>query len=120
VQHWFDPTSGQDTTPPDYRFTLANERTYLAWIRTALALVGGGLAIAAFVPRWPVVRNILAVALLVLGAVVTLRAVNDWSRRERAIWQGQPLPVSRFPAILALIVAAGAVALGVLVVVGLR
>ena len=28
---------------PDYRFTLANERTFLAWLRTALALIAGGV-----------------------------------------------------------------------------
>jgi putative membrane protein len=113
----FDPTAGDDATPPDYRFTLANERTYLAWIRTGLALIGGGLAVAAFIPGSALVRDVLAVILLLLGAVVVLRAVNDWARRERAIWRGQPLPVSRFPAVLALIVAAGAVALIVLVLV---
>ena len=33
---------------PDYRFTLANERTFLAWIRTALALMAGAVAHAPF------------------------------------------------------------------------
>ena len=31
---------------PDYRFTLANERTFLAWIRTSLGLMAVGLAVA--------------------------------------------------------------------------
>ena len=35
---------------PDYRFTLANERTFLAWIRTALALIAGGVALVQLVP----------------------------------------------------------------------
>jgi putative membrane protein len=34
------------SSDPDYRFSLANERTFLAWIRTALALVAGGVAAA--------------------------------------------------------------------------
>lgn len=36
---------------PDYRFSLANERTFLAWLRTALALLGGGVALASLVPE---------------------------------------------------------------------
>ena len=45
---------------PDYRFTLANERTFLAWIRTSLALLGGGIALLQFVPRFsvPVARQV--------------------------------------------------------------
>ena len=43
-------------TEPDPRFTLANERTFLAWIRTALALIAGGVALEALAltvePRW--------------------------------------------------------------------
>lgn len=35
---WQD--SGKD---PDYRFSLANERTFPAWIRTALAILAGAL-----------------------------------------------------------------------------
>jgi putative membrane protein len=118
LRQWFDPTESERVgTTPDYRFSLANERTFLAWIRTGLALIGGGLAVAAFVPRlrWPYVRESIAVALLALGAAVALRAVNHWARAERAMRLGRPLPPSRFPAALALLIAAGAVSLLVLV-----
>ena len=118
LRQWFDPTESERVgTTPDYRFSLANERTFLAWIRTGLALVGGGLAVAAFVPRlrWPHVRESIVVALLLLGAAVALRAVDHWARAERAMRLGQPLPPSRFPAVLALLTAAGAVILLVLV-----
>ena len=35
---------------PDARFTLANERTFLAWIRTSLALSAAGVALVAVEP----------------------------------------------------------------------
>jgi putative membrane protein len=124
IRHWFDPTDVDRVGgTPDYRFSLANERTFLAWIRTGLALIGGGLAVAAFVPplRWPHVREVIAVGLLVLGATVALRAVDHWARCERAMRLGQPLPRSLFPAILALAIGVGAVVLLVLVLAsGLR
>jgi putative membrane protein len=121
-RHWFNPTDDVGTTP-DYRFSLANERTFLAWIRTALALIGGGLAVAAFVPplTLPYIREAIAVGLLGLGAAVALRAVDHWARSERAIRLGQPLPPSRFPAFLALIIGLGAGGLLVIIMTtGLR
>ncbi|WP_433732260.1 YidH family protein [Actinoplanes sp. CA-051413] len=104
---------------PDYRFSLANERTFLAWIRTALALLAGGLACAQFLPPLPIahLREGIAIALLVLGGVVALRAVDHWARTERAMRLGADLPKSRFPAILALVVAFGALLLVAAVVI---
>jgi putative membrane protein len=113
VRRWFDPDDARVGRTPDYRFSLANERTFLAWIRTALALVGGGLAVAGFLPRLrlPHLRETLAIGLMVLGALMAVRAVDHWARSERAMRLGEPLPASRFPAILALVVALGAVLL---------
>ncbi len=104
---------------PDYRFSLANERTFLAWIRTGLALLAGGLACAQFLQPLPIahLREAIAVALLVLGGVVAVRAVGHWAATERAMRLGRDLPASRFPAVLALIVAVGAALLVVAVVV---
>ena len=75
------------------------------------------IELAAFIPplRWPYVREGIAIGLLLLGAAVSLRAVHHWARCERAMRLGQPLPRSRFPAILALVIGAGAVLLLVLV-----
>jgi putative membrane protein len=111
IRRWFDPAEVRSVgTTPDYRFSLANERTFLAWLRTALALVGGGLAVAQFLPGHRL-RMVMAVSLFALGALVAIRAVDHWSRSERAMRLGEALPPSRFPAALALIVTIGAVAL---------
>src|SRR3712207_2016974 len=111
VRLWFDPDEVRSVgTTPDYRFSLANERTFLAWLRTALALIGGGLAVAQFLPEARL-RVVIAVALLALGALVAIRAVDHWARSEKAMRTGEALPPSRFPALLALVVTAGAVAL---------
>jgi putative membrane protein len=120
LDQWFNPQK----TPvvgekPDYRFSLANERTFLAWIRTALALLAGGLACAQFLPPLQIahLREGIAIALLLLGGVVAIRAVDHWARTERAMRLGTDLPKSRFPAVLALVVALGAVLLVVAVVI---
>ncbi|MEU5683088.1 YidH family protein [Streptomyces venezuelae] len=117
---WFAPERiREDGDTPDYRFSLANERTFLAWLRTALALIGGGFAVDQFLPdlRWGW-RIGLALALLVSGVLCSLRAVNHWVRCERAMRRGEDLPSSRFPTVLSLAVAVVAVAMVVVVLFG--
>ncbi|MBW5483589.1 YidH family protein [Streptomyces bambusae] len=120
VRLWFAPQRvREEGETPDYRFSLANERTFLAWIRTALALVGGGFAVDQFLPdlRWGV-RVGMALALLAVGAACALRAVNHWVRCERAMRRGEDLPLSRFPVVLSLGVGLVAVAMMVIVLMG--
>jgi putative membrane protein len=120
LRRWFAPQKAPLAgETPDYRFSLANERTFLAWIRTGLALIAGGLACAQFLPPLPIVhlREIIAIALLLLGGIVALRAVDHWARTERAMRTGQDLPASRFPAILAIVVFLGAVLLMIAVLI---
>ncbi|MEU6680835.1 DUF202 domain-containing protein [Streptomyces sp. NPDC059900] len=117
---WFAPERIRDEgDTPDYRFSLANERTFLAWLRTALALIGGGFAVDQFLPdlRWGW-RIGLALALLAAGVLSSLRAVNHWVRCERAMRRGEDLPVSRFPTVLSLAVAVVALAMVVVVLFG--
>jgi putative membrane protein len=88
---------------PDPRFSLANERTQLAWMRTALALVGGGVALIsvaslATLPDW---AGLIGAASCLGGAALAVRAVAGWARVERALRLRQPLPPPRSLAILA-------------------
>jgi putative membrane protein len=88
---------------PDYRFSLANERTFLAWIRTALALNAGGLAVAGLLPQFAGLgRDLLAVALIGLGTVISVQSVIRWARNEEAMRVDAPLPPSPLPAVLAI------------------
>jgi putative membrane protein len=91
-------------TEPDPRFTFANERTFLAWSRTALALVVAGLAIVQLLPPFPGVpagRHLLGVPLIVFGAVLAIAAYAEWARNQRALRRGEPMPLSVMPWILA-------------------
>ncbi|MEV7232772.1 DUF202 domain-containing protein [Streptomyces sp. NPDC051020] len=120
VKLWFAPLRiREEGDTPDYRFSLANERTFLAWIRTALALIGGGFAVDQFLPglAWGV-RAGLALGLLAAGVFCSLRAVNHWVQCERAMRRGEDLPVSRFPTLLSVAVAGVAVAMVVVVLFG--
>lgn len=106
-------------TEPDPRFTFANERTFLAWIRTSLALVAAGIGVDAFateIPSWG--RRPLAGLLVVLGGVLALSAYRRWYEAEVAIRRSTPLPSLRLAPLLAYGLAAGAGLALVLVLIG--
>ena len=103
-------------TDPDYRFTLANERTFLAWLRTALALAAGGLAAIHLLPD-AFGSEALGLALLALGFVTAATSFRRWYRSEVAMRLGQPLPPSRLPQFVAYAVAMFAVVAVVLFVI---
>jgi putative membrane protein len=88
---------------PDYRFSLANERTFLAWIRTALALLAGGVAAVQLVPAFKFHggRLILGVTLVVLAIMVAAGSYHRWVANERAMRLGQSLQPSLVPRLLA-------------------
>lgn len=94
---------------PDPRFSLANERTFLAWIRTALAVVAAAVATdAVMVAAWPNgIRRAIVVVLLVTGAAISAGAGLRWLAVERALRSGRPLPLSPLIPLLALAVFLG-------------
>ncbi|MGY4719448.1 DUF202 domain-containing protein [Naumannella cuiyingiana] len=104
---------------PDARFTFANERTFLAWIRTGLALLAAGVAVAAFGgtgPDRPWQNQVAALLLIGLGVLSGVSAYLRWMQQERALRRGDPLPSSGMMPVLALSVVVIA-ALGVTLVV---
>lgn len=87
---------------PDYRFSLANERTFLAWIRTALALLAGGVAVVQVVPSFsiPGARHVLGVPLVLMSIMIAASSYRHWANSERALRLHHPLPLSALPRIL--------------------
>jgi len=95
----------------DPRVTFANERTFLAWIRTALALIAGGVAVgAAFSAHNQSVHAAVALAPIVLGAIIAAVGYRRWAHADAALRAGSPLPTDRTLLTLALTI--GAVAVG--------
>lgn len=91
---------------PDPRFSYANERTFLAWNRTALALISVGLVVSNLLPPFdlPVGRRVIALPLIVLGGLSSIWSIRQWADNERAMRTDTPLPASRLPAVLALVI----------------
>lgn len=78
---------------PDPRFSLANERTFLAWVRTSLALLAAGVALEALqLPISPGFRLASAVVFVVLGVLAAIQAWIGWMRTERAMRENRALP----------------------------
>lgn len=100
-------------TEPDVRFTLANERTFLAWTRTALALIAAGVALEVLgLDLHPTLRLSASLVLIVTGMLTPLASWSDWMRAERSMRHGRPLPHSPLGAALAIAVTvAGALVL---------
>jgi putative membrane protein len=102
-------------TEPDPRFSMANERTALAWVRTGLALIAGGIALTSVsaVADLPGFLDVVAVLACLFGGLTALNALLSWQRAERAMRKGEPLPA---PTALRWLVAA--VVLAALALVG--
>ena len=103
---------------PDVRLTLANERTYLAWIRTSLGLIASGVAVERLLPVFeiPGAREFVGLALVSMGAVGAATSNRRWRRIDSALRSGEPLPPPKVAAVMAAVVAvAGVITIALLV-----
>lgn len=88
---------------PDYRFSFANERTFLAWIRTSLAMLAAAVAVDVVdLDVSDDLQRALAGVLVVLGVIAAVIAWVRWAGAERAIRRGQPLPGFAIAAVVAI------------------
>lgn len=78
---------------PEARDSLANERTFLAWVRTSLALVAGAVAVTSPALEFSATARLLLSLGLVLVAAVALGVGWDrWTRTELALRTNSALP----------------------------
>lgn len=113
-------TGGEE---PDYRFTLANERTFLAWIRTALALLAAGVLLDQFSTQLTPHGGVATAAVLLswAAAALSVLAYTRWRGNDIAMRHKAPLPYSHALAVLAGTVGLACMALGAWIAVsGLR
>lgn len=105
-----EPQWRQQGSRPDYRFSLANERTFLAWIRTSLAILAGAVAIDQLTPNIAPqpVRLALCLTLALVGAILAGQAYTRWSAHERAMRNNRELPHSWLMLGMTIIVASAA------------
>jgi putative membrane protein len=91
--------NAEEESEPDYRFTLANERTFLAWLRTSLALLAAAVAVVQFLPEFaiPGARLFVGVVLAILAVITAGAGLRRWEQVEHAIRRGLPLPRHRIP-----------------------
>lgn len=114
------PPVEQVGSDPDVRFSYANERTFLAWNRTALALIAAGLAIVSLLPdfEWDWGARAIGVPLIALGAILSYTSYRRWEGNERAMRTGAPLPPSTLPRVLAIGIAAASAIAAIVALVG--
>ena len=105
---------------PDYRFSLANERTFLAWIRTSLGFLAAGVGLDQLAPDFatPVIREALALMLCLFAGGLAIYGYLRWLRNEKAMRLKEDLPYTRSLLIISLILALVAAVVMILVFYG--
>lgn len=112
--------SERGTSDVDYRFLLANERTFLAWMRTALALIAGGVALDQFVVVAGArdLVTVLGIFAIVLGGIVAVLGMVQWRRADRAMRNATRMDSSSTVMILGSILALFALTIALLLGLG--
>jgi putative membrane protein len=115
-----DERSDDEERRVDARFSYANERTFLAWNRTALASMTAGLAVTQLLPDFSVAggRRMIGIPLIGLGVLLALGSLRQWQANEQAMETGHPLPASRLPLLVAGVVAITALIALILALLG--
>lgn len=116
----WEPRWRKEGKEPDYRFSLANERTFLAWIRSALALLAGGVLLVQFATRLSPQGLVAAVgvALACFAALLSAMAYRQWRCNEIAMRHARPLPASAAVPLLAALVFLVCAAIGAAIALG--
>jgi putative membrane protein len=106
---------------PDYRFSLANERTFLAWVRTSLALLAAGIGVVDLPSHFSsrLARHVLGIILIVLGILAAAGSYVRWRANDAAIRDGRPLSPSRGMPVVAVGLTAVAILALILVIADL-
>lgn len=100
-----------DGDEPDARFTLANERTFLAWLRTSLAFLAAAIAVEALdLNLADGLARGLSIGLTILAAGSAITAWLRWAYAERAMRRHEPLPSAASGVLLSIALLAGAIA----------
>ena len=109
-----------DETDPDYRFTLANERTLLAWLRTSLGLLAAAIVVVHLIPDLgvPGARQVIGTILAGLAATVAITSSLRWRAVQNAMRRGADLPPTRAPLLISGVLAALSLLVLVLLVLG--
>lgn len=102
---------------PDYRFSLANERTFLAWIRTSLGFLAGGIGLDQLAPDFatPLIRETLALLLCLFAGGLAVYGYLRWLNNEKAMRLKADLPYTRGLLVISIILAIVAIVVMVMV-----
>ena len=114
-----EPPDGTQGVEPDYRFTLANERTFLAWERTALGLLAAAVAVVQLVPELSIAgaRHVLGAVLALLAILTAGMGILRWEQVDRAMRRGLPFPRHPTPVYLGIgLVVVGLLTLGLVAI----
>lgn len=99
--------------------SLAAERTYLAYLRTGLALTAAGVAVAGAFPQAGalLLRRVIGLVLVLAGAAVAYAGRRRFQAVDRAMRRGEPLPPTGFGEAVSWVLVAVGLAAAVLVLV---